>query len=142
MPCRCASRTISPLKKSVSTLQVLRLSDCQVELLAAESHPGIGRIVGPSARAAFDVSNETKSIPACRNTFSPSRRTAASTLPVSSADSAPAALPRLLSSLLYFQGPTSSAIRTKIPAALHASASAVNSAASSCVLIDAGQRET
>src|SRR6516164_6210074 len=71
MPCRCASRTISPLKKSVSTLPVLRLNDCQVELLGPVFRPGTGRSVGPSARAAVDSSSETNSIPACLSTYSP-----------------------------------------------------------------------
>src|SRR6201995_6003330 len=132
MPWRCAVRTISPLRKSVSTLPVLRLNDCQVELLGPAFHPGIERMVGPSARAAVDVSNEMNSIPACRNTFSPSAGTAATTwfALVGSADRAPTALPRLLSSLLYFQGATSSGVRTRIPASLHVSTSSVNRPAS------------
>src|SRR6202012_1124438 len=119
MPCRCARRTISPLKKSVSTLPVLRLNDCQVELLAPVFRPGTGRGVGPSARAAVDISNETNSIPASRNTCSPSARSAATTWVRSapSVDSAPAALARLLNSLLYFQGATSSTTRIRMPAA-------------------------
>src|SRR6201999_2615393 len=126
-------------RKSVSTSPVLRLSDCQVELLGPAFHPGIGRMVGPSARAAVDVSNETNSIPACRNTFSPSARTAATTwlALVGSADRAPTALPRLLSSLLYFQGATSSGVRTWIPAAVHVVASCASSSSSAGVFAEA-----
>src|SRR6185437_7260514 len=141
-PCRWATRTISPLRKSVSASPVLRLSDCQAELLGPPSQPGTGRTVGPSTRAAVDVSKETKSIPACPNTCSPSLRSAATNSPAlaGSATRAPTALPRLLSSLLYFHGATSGGVRTRIPAAFHVVASPANRSASACVPIAAGHR--